>query len=175
MTDGSAIMSDAALVLMGVAGSGKSTVGEHCARQLGWPFIEGDAFHPPANRQKMAAGRALTDGDRQAWLQALCHELQQHDAPLVLSCSALKRHYRDLLRAARPGVRFVHLSLPEAQARERVQARSGHLFPVSLVASQYAALEPPTHEADVLELDAREPVAALMGQIGAWLSGGQSS
>lgn len=158
-----------ALVVMGVAGSGKSTLGQRCAQALGWRFVEGDDFHPPANVIKMNSGQALTDADRRGWLEALQGQLQT-PSPVVLSCSALKRSYRDLLRAARPGLAFAHLALPQSAAHARVQSRPGHLFPPSLVASQFAVLEPPAHEASSQSFDACQPLDDLTQEILAWLS-----
>jgi gluconokinase len=157
---------------MGVAGSGKSSLGAALAQSLGLPHIEGDDFHSPASRDKMRAGIALTDEDRAGWLDRLAQELATRGAGAVLSCSALKRAYRDRLRAGAPGVRFVFLDIPESVALQRVAARaSQHLFPPSLVPSQFAALERPTAEDDVLVLDGSLPVARLAKLAKQWLQG----
>jgi gluconokinase len=144
---------------MGVSGSGKSTVGALLARALNVPFLEGDAFHPQDNVARMAAGIALTDADREGWLCSLAQQLQQHaKTGVVLSCSALKRRYRDTLRGSAPDLALIHLSgLPDTLAL-RMAGRSGHYMPPSLLASQLATLEPPHSDEDALTLDnARSP------------------
>lgn len=159
------------LVVMGVAGCGKSSLGQVCSAHLGLPLLEGDDFHSSANVSKMRSGIALSDDDRQTWLDTLAAQLQAHPAGVVLTCSALRQRYRDRLRAAVPGLRFVFLSLTQDQARERVAARPGHLFPVSLVASQFETLEDPSKEAGVLRVDATCPLAELGEQVQQWLQG----
>jgi gluconokinase len=160
------------LVVMGVAGCGKSTLGRAVAGALGLPLIEGDDFHPPGNKAKMTAGVALEDADRAGWLDALATQLQRHPHGAVLTCSALKRSYRDRLRAAASPLRFVHLVIDPREALARVQARSAqHLFPPGLVASQFATLERPTGEAGVLELDATSPLPELTREVIAWTRG----
>ena len=155
---------------MGVAGCGKSTIAGLLADALGLPFIEGDQFHPPQNIRKMSAGIALEDADRQGWLDRLGAELQSHTSGAVLSCSALKRAYRERLRAAVPGLRLVHLSVAAELANRRVAARAAqHLFPPSLVASQFAALEDPSGEALVLQLDAALAPDRLCAEALAWI------
>lgn len=132
-------------VVMGVSGCGKSTVGQALARALDVPFVEGDQFHPAANVAKMSAGIALEDDDRAGWLRALQAEIrqpQQRGAGLVLSCSALKRRYRDLLREADPALRFAHLSGPRDLIAQRMRARVDHYMPPSLLDSQMRDLEP---------------------------------
>lgn len=151
---------------MGVSGSGKSTVAVCAAYVLGLPAVEGDAFHSAANVAKMRAGQPLTDDDRDGWLQALAEQLQR--GPQALSCSALKRSYRERLRAASPGLRFVFLEISPALALARVEARGGHFFSAGLVASQFATLEPPTDEAGVLRLPATAPLEKIEKQIAAW-------
>ncbi|HSD37361.1 MAG TPA: gluconokinase [Rhodocyclaceae bacterium] len=167
---------------MGVAGCGKSSVAEACARRMGWHLVEGDDYHSPEASEKMRSGTPLTDADREGWLQRLGAVLQAHALPdqpgVVLTCSSLRRRYRDQLRAAlpgQPGLRFAFLDLTMAQAQARVAARAGHLFPASLVASQFATLESPVGEPGVLRLDATEPISALAEQVGVWLSGGGKS
>ena len=145
------------LVVMGVAGCGKSTLGRALAGRLGLPLIEGDDFHSPSNLQKLREGTPLTDADRADWLDELGRRLAAARQGAVLTCSALKRAYRERLRASVPALRFVHLALTEAQAQQRVAARVGagsHFFPTSLVASQFATLEDPAGEPGVLGLDA---------------------
>jgi gluconokinase len=146
------------VVVMGVAGCGKSEVGQRIAASFGLPLVEGDAFHPPANIDKMRRGIALADEDRAGWLDVLARELASHARGAVLTCSALKRTYRDRLRAAVPGLRFVHLALPPEEAQRRVASRPGHFMPPSLVASQFAALEDPAGEAGVTVVDACRPL-----------------
>ncbi len=161
------------LVVMGVAGCGKSTLGRPLAAALGLPFIEGDQFHPPANVAKMSQGVPLTDADRAGWLDSLGRALAGEAGGAVLACSALKRAYRERLRAAVPGLRFAHLALTPALANARVAARAGeHMFPASLVASQFATLEDPGGEPGVLVLDAALPDDRLRAEVQAWLSKG---
>jgi gluconokinase len=160
------------LVVMGVSGCGKSSVGAALAHTLGVPLIEGDDFHPPANLAKMAAGIALDDGDREQWLAVLATELAAHPAGAVLTCSALKRSYRDVLRRTNPGLRFVHLRICPNDALQRVAARAGeHMFPPSLVDSQFAALESPAGEPGVLEVQATDPIDSLARQTTSWIRG----
>jgi gluconokinase len=159
-----------AVVIMGVAGCGKSSLGAAVARAEGLVLIEGDDFHSPANRDKMARGVALTDADRAGWLDALALQLQAHPAGAVLSCSALRRAYRERLRAAVPGLRFAFLDLNREAALARVAARAGtHFFSPQLVDSQFATLETPVGEAGVLRLDALQTQATLQTQVSAWL------
>ena len=157
------------LVVMGVAGCGKSSLGQQSAAALGLPLLEGDDFHPPANVAKMRGGMALSDYDRAAWLDTLAAQLAARGEGVVLTCSSLKRRYRDRLRAAAPGLRFVFLQLSRDQARERVAARPGHLFPVSLVDSQFEALEDPSAEPGVLALDATRPLPELVDAVAHWV------
>ena len=155
---------------MGVAGSGKSTLGAAVAERMSWPMIEGDDFHSDENRAKMRAGVPLSDADREGWLRSLARELQRHPAGSVLTCSALKRSYRDLLRAASPGLAFVFLDISEDGALWRVSARGQHFFPPELLRSQFVALEPPINEPGVLRLDAGLPLQSLVDQTVEWLN-----
>ena len=158
------------LVVMGVAGCGKSSLGGALAQALGLPLIEGDDFHAEASKAKMRQGIPLADADRLDWLDTLARELGARVQGGVLTCSALKRAYRDRLRARLPGLRFAFLEISEPLARERVAARAAeHLFPPSLVASQFATLEPPAGEPGVLALDAALPLAQLRQQVLDWL------
>jgi gluconokinase len=150
------------VVVMGVSGCGKSEVGARLAQALGVPLVEGDGFHPPANIAKMRQGLPLDDADRAGWLQVLGEQLAAHADGAVLTCSALKRAYRERLRAAAPGLRFVHLALTPQQALERVTGRKDHFYPPSLVASQFAALEDPAGEPGVVTVDAALPLKAVV-------------
>ncbi len=163
-------MSGTFVVIMGVAGCGKSAVGQRIAQATGLPLVEGDEFHPPANIEKMRRGIALQDEDRAGWLDRLGQELQRRPGGAVLTCSALKRSYRDRLRRFVPGLRFVHLALTPQQALQRVAARDGHFYPPSLVASQFDALEHPSAEAGVLSVDASLPLDAVAERAIAWLA-----
>jgi gluconokinase len=158
------------VVVMGVAGCGKSAVGQRIAQATGLPLIEGDEFHPPANIEKMRRGIALQDDDRAGWLDRLGQELQGRPGGAVLTCSALKRSYRDRLRRFVPSLRFVHLALTQEQALQRVAARDGHFYPPSLVASQFEALEHPAGEAGVLSVDASLPLHDVAAHAVAWLA-----
>lgn len=159
------------IVMMGVAGCGKSSAGQALANTLGLPLIEGDEFHPASNLDKMRQGLALTDADRADWLSALGLALAQHEGGAVLTCSALRRTYRDRLRAQVPGLLFVFLDIDPDTAHRRVTARAGeHLFPPSLVDSQFATLESPVGEAGVLRIDATQSLSSMTETIARWLS-----
>lgn len=154
-----------ALVIMGVTGCGKSTVAAAICERTGATLIEGDAFHPEANIHKMRARIALTDDDRQGWLERLGKELAQAvvtGVPAVLTCSALKHRYRDVLRTAVPGVGFVFLQLSPEAAAERVAHRPGHFMPASLVDSQFRDLELPIGESDVLVVCATSSLSTIV-------------
>lgn len=130
------------IVVMGVSGSGKSTVGMALAQRLRVPFAEADDFHSPANIAKMTAGEPLEDADRYPWLEAIGEWLAKHPGGAVASCSALKRKYRDQLRRRCADLEFVHLAGARQVIANRQVARSGHFMPTSLLASQFATLEP---------------------------------
>lgn len=157
------------VVVMGVAGCGKSAVGQQLAHQLGLPLVEGDDFHPTTNIEKMRQGLPLSDEDRAGWLAALGAQLARQAGGAVLTCSALKRAYRDALRAAVPGLRFVHLALTQHQALERVASRTDHFYPPSLVASQFEALEDPAGEPGVLAVDATLHLDEVTARTATWL------
>jgi gluconokinase len=127
---------------MGVAGSGKSTVGQILARRLGWSFAEADDFHSAANVAKMASGTPLTDEDRLPWLESIWKWIDASPADLVVTCSALRRSYRDVLRQAQANVRFLHLNGTRETIGARIAARSEHFMPTALLSSQIATLEP---------------------------------
>ena len=130
------------VVVMGVSGSGKSTVGAALAQRLGVPFADADDFHPAANIAKMAAGVPLDDEDRGPWLDAIGEWLAAHPDGAVMSCSALKRSYRDRLRHHARGVEFLHLAGSREVIARRQASRPGHFMPASLLTSQFATLEP---------------------------------
>jgi gluconokinase len=151
------------LVVMGVSGTGKSTVGPLLAAALGVPFADGDAFHPPANVAKMSAGTPLTDEDRWPWLAAIAGWLGTRGAAGgVVACSTLRRAYRDRLRTGAAGLRFVHLAGDRALIGARQAARPGHFMPASLIDSQFAALEDPAGEADVIAVSVVPPPEAVV-------------
>ena len=157
------------VVIMGVAGCGKSSFAAALSQTLGWQLSEGDEYHPPENVAKMRAGIPLTDEDRAGWLQVLAEALVQRGPRAVLTCSALKKSYRDSLRHGVPDLRFVHLELTREQSIARVTHRPGHYFQPTLVDSQFAALEKPVHEAGVLTVDATLPIETIQAQVCAWL------
>ncbi|GAA1225303.1 gluconokinase [Prauserella halophila] len=149
-------MSATCLVVMGVSGAGKSTVAAHLADALGWPMAEADEFHPEANIAKMSAGTPLTDADRVPWLEALRAWIDRRDAAgesVIVTCSALKRTYRDILRRAGAQVRFVHLRGSTDTVGGRLSGRSGHFMPTALLESQFADLEPLDPDEDGVALD----------------------
>jgi gluconokinase len=153
------------LIIMGVSGSGKTTLGEAIAARTGLAFVDGDAFHSSEARAKMTAGVPLTDDDRAPWLDRIGKFLADagaHPEGAIVACSALKRAYRDRLRAAvGTALRFVFLKGDKPLMRDRVAQRKGHFMPASLIDSQFAALESPEGEGDVVTLDAGKDVAKL--------------
>lgn len=161
------------VVVMGVSGCGKTTVAEGLAAVTGWRFAEGDAYHPRANIEKMASGVPLTDADRLPWLQRLASWIGEQEAAgrsSVMSCSALRRSYRDVLRSGAPDVRFVHLHGTRAVLEERIAARAGHFFPARLLQTQLATLEPLGEDeaGTVVDVDLtpEEQVAAALAALG---------
>ena len=161
------------VVVMGVSGSGKSTVGATLAKNLGATFLEGDQFHSPENVARMAAGVALTDADRQGWLLTLSARLgdaRRSGEPVVLSCSALKRSYRDTLREQASDLALVYLTGTPDVLAQRMAGRSGHYMPPSLLASQLATLEPPQADEHALTLDIARSPQTLVQDALAWLS-----
>ena len=157
------------LVVMGVSGCGKSTLAGAIAGALGAELIEGDRHHLPASKEKMRRGIALEDSDREPWLDQLGALMARHQGPVVLTCSALKRAYRERLRRAVPALRFVYVEIGEAAAIQRVRDRRGHFFPASLVADQFRTLESPVDEAGVLAVDGERSTEAQLDAVRAWL------
>jgi gluconokinase len=152
------------VVVMGVAGSGKSTVGRLLANRLGVPYADGDGFHPAANIAKMSEGVQLGDADRLPWLRAIAGWISEHSSGVV-SCSALKRRYRDVLREPGAPLWFLHLAAGPSVITGRVAARPGHFMPAALVASQYDALEPLAEDEPGLLVnaaDAPDPIVDLV-------------
>ena len=154
------------VIVMGVSGSGKTTVGRAVAEAFGIPFIEGDSLHPARNVEKMRQGIPLTDEDRWPWLDSVARELKAQaleTGGAVVSCSALRRIYRDRLRAAvGPGLRFLFLEGDMATLSRRMQHRQGHFMPASLLESQFATLETPSGEGDVLAVNVAPPIAEVI-------------
>ena len=154
-----------AVILMGVAGSGKTAVGEKLAEKLDWIFLDADSFHPAANIEKMKHGIPLNDDDRVPWLQRLHDELKNQLAEgrsVILACSALKESYRNTLRDHVSPLTFVHLDVDAETIRNRLQHRTAHFFPKELLDSQFAALEKPK---DAVIVDARKPLDAVVDQV----------
>ena len=167
-------MRPAAIIVMGVSGSGKSTIGALLAEALGWPFADADGFHPAANVAKMAAGQPLTDEDRWPWLDAIAAQIgasRTAEQPVVVACSALRRAYRERLRAGHGDLIFLHLAGAPEVIAARQAARQGHFMPPSLMASQFATLEDPAAEADAVTVSVsaspHEVVAAALEQLAA--------
>lgn len=159
------------VVVMGVAGSGKSTVGVALGARLAIPYRDGDDLHPPANIAKMAAGEPLTDADRWPWLDRVAAALSA-DAPLIVGCSALRRAYRDRIRAGAGGpVRFVHLAGSRAVIAARMAGRTGHFMPPSLLDSQFATLEPPGADEEAITVDVDQPLARIVDAVAGRIEG----
>ncbi|MBC2885531.1 gluconokinase [Ochrobactrum sp. CM-21-5] len=158
------------IIVMGVSGSGKSTVGEKIASQLKLPFLEGDSLHPQANVDKMASGIPLQDEDRWPWLDMIGERLSAAQSGVVISCSALKKAYRDRLRATAGGpLIFVFLDGSFEVLYEHMRHRTGHFMPVSMLESQIATLESPVGEALVFRADIADPVEKIVADGLAWI------
>ena len=162
-----------ALVVMGVSGSGKSTIAEKLAERLGWTYEDGDRFHPASNVAKMSAGQPLTDEDRWPWLQAIADEIDRvckAGERVVIACSALKRSYRDVLVHGRRDVRIVYLNGTQELIAGRLAARKGHFMPPGLLVSQFKTLEPPSADENpvIVSIDAsvEEIVDDTVSQMG---------
>lgn len=165
------------VVVMGVAGCGKTAVGGALAEALGWRMIEGDELHPTENIERMRAGLPLTDAYRWGWLDAIGAEVaksEREGAGAVVACSALKRAYRDRLRRYSGNMLFVHLGVDKATAAARVASRKGHFMPASLMDSQFADLEPPAPDEAAVTLDATRPIAELVAAAEAALRAGRT-
>ena len=157
-----------ALIVMGVSGSGKSTIGETLAQRLRWTFEDGDRFHPAANVAKMSAGHPLTDEDRWPWLQAIADEIDRACSAgerAVIACSALKRAYRDILVHGREDVRIVFLDGTRQLIAARLAARKGHFMPAGLLESQFATLEPPAGEENPITVSIDATVEIIVDDI----------
>lgn len=155
------------IVVMGVAGCGKTSVGRALAATLDLPFLEGDELHPPRNVALMASGRPLDDDDRRDWLDAIARRIAAARAGgggLVAACSALKRRYRDVLRGDGGPVFFLHLAGSPELMRQRLAARSDHFMPASLIESQFAALEPPGADEAAITVAADLPIADIVAE-----------
>ncbi len=159
---------------MGVAGTGKSSIGAALAARHGWTFLEGDDLHPPANVVRMASGLPLTDGDRSDWLATIARHIAEADRAgtgLVVACSALKRRYRDQLSAASPRVVFLFLTGERALVEARMASRAGHFMPLSLIDSQFEALEPPQDDERAFALPISLAPASLLDEADRRLAG----
>jgi carbohydrate kinase (thermoresistant glucokinase family) len=161
-------MAPPAIVVMGVSGAGKTTVAQALATRLKWPFVDGDSLHPKANIEKMKSGQPLDDADRVPWLAAIGAWLDARakaDEPCVVSCSALKRAYRQTLHGGRPQVEIVYLHGSQALIAQRLATRKGHFMPASLLASQFRDLEPPTPDEGALTVEIDQSVEAIVDEI----------
>lgn len=166
-----------AVVVMGVAGCGKSAVGAALAVALDVPFIEGDALHPPENVARMSRGEPLTDELRAGWLDAVGEAVRAavvDGEGAVAACSALRRIYRDRLRRAEPSIVFVHLVIDRELARQRIAGRRGHFMPASLVDSQFATLEPPGDDEEIFSISGARPIAEIVAAVTGFLAGRRS-
>jgi gluconokinase len=155
------------IVIMGVSGAGKTHVGEHLAAALGWAFIEGDAYHSPANIARMHNGVALTDADRLPWLLAIHEEMARRASrreSAIVACSALTARYRTTLRGDLRGVRFVYLKVGRDVLAERLASRTGHFFDPALLDSQLATLEEP-ETADAITVDGAAPIGVIIADV----------
>jgi carbohydrate kinase (thermoresistant glucokinase family) len=162
-------------VVMGVSGSGKTTIGRALARRLGWCFEEGDALHPPANIAKMSAGQPLDDHDRAPWLAAIAARIddcRRRGESAVISCSALKRAYREVIIGNRPEVRLIYLTASRRSIAARLAQRRGHFMPANLLDSQFEILEPPGPEENAITVSVDQPVEAITDRLVVELSRG---
>jgi len=165
--------SPCALILMGVSGSGKTTIGERLAARMSWRYEDADTFHPASNVAKMSAGQPLTDEDRWPWLKAIAAEIDRACTAgerLVIGCSALRRVYRDVLVHGRDDVRFVYLEGTQAMIADRLGQRKGHFMPPGLLASQFQTLEPPTPDERAVTVSIDAEVEVIVDRIISQLS-----
>ncbi len=172
--DGAAGVAPQVLVVMGVSGVGKTTIARALDERLHWPFQEGDELHPRANVDKMASGHALTDADRAPWLRAVAAWIEarrQAGEPGVITCSALRRSYRDAITGGRPGVRIVYLRADRAVIAERLGRRQHHYMPADLLQSQFATLEEPSPDEHALTVQVHGGVEDIVAEIVAKLRG----
>jgi carbohydrate kinase (thermoresistant glucokinase family) len=156
------------IVLMGVSGAGKTTTGKRLAATLGWPYRDADEFHPAANIAKMASGQPLDDADRAPWLAAIADWIdcqRTSSATGIVSCSALRRAYREVLVGGRPDVALVYLKGSKSLIADRLSRRRGHFMPTALLASQFAALEEPVAEEAALYVSMRLPPKRVVERI----------
>lgn len=161
-------MSPRVLIVMGVSGCGKSTVGQALGAALGWDFRDGDAFHPPSNVAKMKSGAPLVDEDRWPWLDAIARfidDKRRHGGHAVIACSALKRAYRDRLKGAGGDVLFVHLAGSKELIEARMAARTNHFMPLGLLDSQFATLEPPGEDEGALAVSVAGTPDAIVADV----------
>ncbi|MEO0912861.1 MAG: gluconokinase [Pseudomonadota bacterium] len=153
-------------VVMGVSGCGKTAIGTAFAAEIGGHFIDGDDLHPPENVAKMARGAPLTDADREPWLRRVAEALKEAEPPIVIGCSALRRIYRDWIRAGAGGpVTFLHLAGTREVIAERMGAREGHFMPLSLLDSQFATLEPPGPDEAAITVDIDQTPEAIVAAL----------
>jgi gluconokinase len=153
---------------MGVSGSGKSTIGDVLAKRLGWPYEDGDTFHPASNVAKMHAGQPLTDEDRRPWLRAIAAEIDRTckaGGHVVIACSALKRAYRDVLVHKRGDIRLIFLKGTQELIASRLALRKGHFMPPGLLTSQFGTLEPPDPDEHPVTVSIDAPVEAIVDDI----------
>jgi len=165
--------SPCALIVMGVSGSGKTTIGEKLAARMSWRYEDADTFHPASNVAKMSAGQPLTDQDRWPWLKAIAAEIDRACTAgerLVIGCSALRRAYRDVLVHGRNDIRFVYLEGTQALIADRLGQRKGHFMPPGLLASQFQTLEPPTPDERAVTVSIDAEVEVIVDRIISQLS-----
>jgi gluconokinase len=157
-----------ALIVMGVSGSGKTTIGEMLAARIGWRYEDADSFHPAANVAKMSAGQPLTDDDRWPWLRAIADEIDRANAAgerVVIGCSALRRAYRDVLVHGRSDIRIVYLDGTQDLIADRLGQRKGHFMPPGLLTSQFGTLEPPTPDEHAVTVSIDAPVETVVENV----------
>jgi gluconokinase len=166
------VVTPRAVVVAGVAGSGKTTVGRELARRLGWTFLDGDDYHLPEHRARMARGEGLGDAEREPWLHVLRQAVEAHlddGRSVVLACSALRARYRVLLADGRPDVSIVMLDVPERSVAERLARRRGHFFAPEGLRSQFDSLEAPSSQEEVVVVDADQSVEAVVAEVLRWV------